>query len=73
MGEKEKIRENYGKGRRNTGKTHVKEILIFTIGQEHIFQGKMEIIYVQNLDKQAGKGKLFFIEDNFSTLNIINK
>ena len=36
MGEKEKIRENYGKGRRNTGKTHVKEILIFTIGQEHI-------------------------------------
>jgi hypothetical protein len=51
IGEREKMRENFGKGRRNSGKTHVKETLIFTIGQEHILGGKMEIIYVQNLDK----------------------
>ena len=43
MGEKEKIRENYGKGRRNTGETHFKETFIFTVGQEHILGKKWKL------------------------------
>ena len=59
MGEKEKIRENYGKGRRNTGKTHVKEILIFTIGQEHILGGKWKLFMYKTWTNRQVKGSFF--------------